>query len=192
MAPETSKYEQLQVAQVVDLNPGIRAGLFWTVPVTDASVSVDLANGKATLTLVDVGVYDYTDYAAAFTATETGQPAVASLAVTWTVARDATGAPVAANPPDDTANLLHAVHDAANAVIVFSGWHVPDTARQGADTTVPLAFRSGTISNPVDPNSGPSDTRGQVTPALGEDPLGAAPTANGVIGTEKVGVYFPG
>ena len=45
MASDTSKYEQLQVAQVADLNPGIRAGLFWTLPVTDDAVSVDLTRG---------------------------------------------------------------------------------------------------------------------------------------------------
>jgi hypothetical protein len=192
LAPETSKYEQLQAAQVIDLNPGIRAGLFWTVPVTDDAVTVDLARGTATLHLVNVGVYDYTDLGNALVSTETGQPAMASLTVTWTAPRaPVTGGFVDASPADDDANLLHASHRAADTTIVFQGWHVADTARAGVGPTVPLAFRSGTVKTAVDSQSGPNDTRGQVTPNLnGPDPLGAAPAAYGVIGTEKNGSYF--
>jgi hypothetical protein len=191
LAPEVSKYEQLQVAQLADLNPGIRAGLFWTVPVTDDAVSVNTATASATLHLIDVGVYDFTDLAAALNSPAVGQPSVATLTVKWVAARDASGVLIPA-PADDSASLTHADHFAANATIVFQGRHVPDTARAGEAAAMPLAFRSGTLATPLDPQAGPNDTRGQVTPNPSEDPAGANPAAFGVVGTERNGSYYPG
>lgn len=184
MGAESWKYEQLQVAQLIDLNPGTRAGLFWTTPVSDDAVSVDLSSGTATLRLDNVGVHDYTDLAAALTSTATGHPSVATLSVIWRAARNPDGSFLVDNPPDDPDNLLHAAHYASSATIVFSGHHVADTERPGAQPAVPLAFRSGL--------SGAGDTTGQVTPQFGADPLGAGGQPWGVIGREQNGIYFPG
>jgi hypothetical protein len=184
LAPETTKYEQLEVAQLIDLNPGTRAGLFWTVPVTDDSVTVDPVKGIATLDLQHVGVHDYTDLASALLSNETGYPSVASMSVQWTIARNPNGSFQTDTPVNDAENLLRAAHNVASATIVFSGWHVPDTARAGQSTFLPLAFRSGLAS--------PTDTTGQVTPAFGSpsDPLSAGGQPWAVVGRERNGVYY--
>jgi hypothetical protein len=176
LAPDTWKYEQLQAAQLIDLNPGTRAGLFWTVPVSDDAVTFDERAGRATLHLEHVGLYDYTDLAAALTSPVTGHPSVASLTVTW-VAADLDEEHI-----DDAANLANASHRPANATIVFSGWHVADTGRAGEQALVPLAFRSGL--------TGPADTTGQRTPNLSADPLAMADVPWGVIGREQNGIYY--
>ena len=48
-------------AQLHDLNPTQfpPVGLFWTVPLPAGGVTVDLANGTATMTAVKVPIYDY-------------------------------------------------------------------------------------------------------------------------------------
>jgi hypothetical protein len=173
LAPDSWKYEQLQAAQLVDLNPGTRAGLFWTVPVSNDAVRVDLAAGTATLHLEDVGVHDYTDLAAALASNATGFPSMASLTVTWA----AVGSP--AEIVDDQ-GWFYASHRPARATIVFRGWHVAASSRPGAPVDVPLAFRSGL--------TGPGDTTGQVTVAFGESLVDDVP--RGVIGRERNGFYF--
>jgi hypothetical protein len=46
--------------QVHDFNPGIReSGLFWTQPVSEDALEVDLAGGTATLALDDLDEEDY-------------------------------------------------------------------------------------------------------------------------------------
>lgn len=47
--------------QVHDFNPGIRqpGGLFWTVPVSEDALQVDLEDGTATLSLDDFDTDDY-------------------------------------------------------------------------------------------------------------------------------------
>lgn len=47
--------------QVHDFNPGIRhpGGLFWTVPVPESALQVDLEDGTATLALDDFDTDDY-------------------------------------------------------------------------------------------------------------------------------------
>ena len=51
---------QFPTDQIHDFNPGIRpSGLFWTVPVKEDALQVDLANGKATLALTNFGLEDY-------------------------------------------------------------------------------------------------------------------------------------
>ena len=46
--------------QVHDFNPGIReSGLFWTQPVSEDALEVDLQDGTATLGLDDLDVEDY-------------------------------------------------------------------------------------------------------------------------------------
>lgn len=176
MASDSWKYEQLQAVQLIDLNPGTRAGLFWTVPVSDDAVSVDVAGGTATLHLENVGVHDYTTLSAALASNATGFPSMASLTVTWTVA----------NPLDqpskinDAQGWFYASHRAARATIVFRGWHVAASSRAGAPVDVPLAFRSGL--------TGPDDTTGQVTVPYGTALVDDVP--RGVVGTERNGFYF--
>jgi hypothetical protein len=176
LAPDSWKYEQLQAAQLVDLNPGIRAGLFWTVPVTADSVRVDVDRGTATMHLETVGVFDYTSLPQSLASTATGHPSVASMTVKWSVPP---GAPT--ETLDDSAGWLYSFHRAANATIVFRGWHVPWTARPGATPDVPLAFRSGLSS--------PTDTSGQVTIPFGTS-FQPDNVPRAVIGRERSGVYY--
>ena len=176
MAPDTWKYEQLEAAQVIDLNPGIRAELFWTVPVTRDAVDVNLDKGTATMNLENVGVFDYTSLVAALVSNATGHPSVASMTVTWSAPPDA-----AAETLDDSSGWFHSEHRAAHATIVFQGQHVPWTARDGAAPDIPLAFRSGLNS--------PTDTTGQETIPFGTSfqPDGVP---RGAIGRERSGVYY--
>lgn len=76
--------------QVHDFNPGIRqpGGLFWTVPVSENALEVDLEDGTATLSLDD---FDTDDYGNLFNALSGGAEADASISfkMKWTAKGDA-------------------------------------------------------------------------------------------------------
>ena len=70
--------------QVHDFNPGIRdgTGLFWTIPVPEHALNVDLPDGTATLALDDL---DQEDYHHLLNALQDGpsDPASVSFSMKW-------------------------------------------------------------------------------------------------------------
>lgn len=84
--------------QVHDFNPGIRqSGLFWTVPVPEDALAVDIPGGTATLALDDFDTDDYGNLRNALTG---GSEVDASISFTmkWT----ATGKPFNVSDPVHT------------------------------------------------------------------------------------------
>ncbi len=74
--------------QIHDFNPGIReSGLFWTVPVKEEALQVDMEAGKATLALSD---FDLEDYGNLENALKEGAEVDASVSfnMTWTATAD--------------------------------------------------------------------------------------------------------
>jgi hypothetical protein len=70
--------------QVHDFNPGIReSGLFWTQPVSEDALDVDLEDGTATLKVTDL---DEEDYHNLLNALQDGpsEPASVSFKMRWT------------------------------------------------------------------------------------------------------------
>jgi hypothetical protein len=83
--------------QVHDFNPGIRAGgLFWTLPVHEQALKVDLEGGTATLALND---FDEEDYHNLHNALVDGpsDPASVTFSMTWT----------ASGPPMNVTDSVH-------------------------------------------------------------------------------------
>lgn len=69
--------------QIHDFNPGITpSGLFWTIPVSDERVRVDLDDASAALKLEDADVEDYTTLGNAL-ADGPSVPAEVSFHVRW-------------------------------------------------------------------------------------------------------------
>lgn len=77
-------------AQVHDFNPGIRKprGLFWTVPVSEDALHVDLEDGTATLALDDFDTDDYGDLHSALTDAHEVDASI-SFKMKWTAKGDA-------------------------------------------------------------------------------------------------------
>ena len=75
--------------QIHDFNPGIRhpGGLFWTVPVSEDALEVDLEDGTATLSLND---FDTDDYGNLLNALSDGAEVDASISfkMKWTATGD--------------------------------------------------------------------------------------------------------
>jgi len=70
--------------QVHDFNPGIReSGLFWTQPVSEDALDVDLEEGIATLRLTDLDEEDYHNLANALN-DGPSDPATVSYKMRWT------------------------------------------------------------------------------------------------------------
>ncbi|SRR6266567_2321625 len=71
--------------QVHDFNPGIRdgTGLFWTIPVHESALQVDLPDGTATLTLTNLDQEDYHNLHNALL-DGPSDPAAVSFSMTWT------------------------------------------------------------------------------------------------------------
>ncbi|SRR5712692_955011 len=83
--------------QVHDFNPGIRVGgLFWTLPVPEHALNVDLADGKATLALSDLDQEDYHNLHNALL-DGPSEPASVSFSMTWT----------ASGPPMNVTDSVH-------------------------------------------------------------------------------------
>lgn len=79
-------YEPGPGDQLHDLNPSEPhpLGLFWTVPIPDASINVDFASGRATLSAQDVQVFDYGQISNALSGTgPPPQSATVSFRVEW-------------------------------------------------------------------------------------------------------------
>jgi hypothetical protein len=78
-------YEPGPGDQLHDLNPSFAppTGLFWTVRLPDDSVTVDLAQGSATVQARDVAVLDYGTIPNALTAMTPPLPASISFRVEW-------------------------------------------------------------------------------------------------------------
>jgi hypothetical protein len=78
------------LGQVHDFNPGIRAGgLFWTIPVHEHALNVDIADGTATLALNDLDQEDYHNLHNALL-DGPSDPATVNFSMKWT----ANGAPM--------------------------------------------------------------------------------------------------
>ncbi|SRR6266571_2395450 len=74
--------------QVHDFNPGIReSGLFWTIPVPERALMVDLPHGTATLSLNDLDQEDYHNLHNALL-DGPSDPASVSFSMTWTAIAD--------------------------------------------------------------------------------------------------------
>ena len=83
--------------QVHDFNPGIRAGgLFWTLPVHESALKVDLADGRATLALSDLDQEDYHNLHNALV-DGPSDPASVTFSMTWT----------ASGPPMNVTDSVH-------------------------------------------------------------------------------------
>jgi len=78
-------YEPGPGDQLHDLNPTFAppTGLFWTVPVPDGSVTVDLAQGSASLQARDVAVLDFGTIVNALSSMAPPVPATVSFRVEW-------------------------------------------------------------------------------------------------------------
>ena len=84
--------------QVHDFNPGIRnSGLFWTVPVPEGALKVDVAGGTATLSLDDFDTDDYHNLRNALTGGAEDDASI-SFDMKWT----ATGDPFNVSDPVHT------------------------------------------------------------------------------------------
>jgi hypothetical protein len=86
------------MGQVHDFNPGIRqSGLFWTVPVPEDALEVDLEDGTATLSLSDFDTDDYHNLRNALTGGAEDDASI-SFKMKWT----ATGDPFNVSDPVHT------------------------------------------------------------------------------------------
>jgi hypothetical protein len=71
-------------AQIHDFNPGIKAdGLFWTLALLDNSVTVNLSNGFASMSVTDLAVQDYHDFPNAIGGGGPGIPGPSDPAARW-------------------------------------------------------------------------------------------------------------
>lgn len=74
--------------QVHDFNPGIRpSGLFWTQPISEDALNVDLQQGTASLELADLDEEDYHNLSNALH-DGPSEPAMVSFKMRWAQAAD--------------------------------------------------------------------------------------------------------
>lgn len=86
--------------QIHDLNPTLPppTGLFWTIPMPETGVDVNLGAGQAVMRFVNAPVYDFGDFANSVLGLTPGVPAAVSFTVEW---RGATERINVRNAPQD-------------------------------------------------------------------------------------------